>query len=145
MRRKRKDLTLLGRRVRRPVKRLEAFPNTHAERDYWVELETSEFTALCPITGQPDFGTIAISYVPDRLILESKSLKLYLWSYRQEGHFHEEVVNRILDDVVAAIKPRQCRVKGVFHIRGGIGITVTADYPSPKGGRAAPEGKQPSI
>ncbi|MRR09847.1 preQ(1) synthase, partial [bacterium] len=86
-------LTLLGRTVRKPVKKLEAFPNPHPGRDYRVILETAEFTALCPITGQPDFGTITISYVPDKLVVESKSLKLYLWSFRQEGHFHEEVVN----------------------------------------------------
>lgn len=129
MTRKRNNLTLLGRQVRRPAKKLEAFPNTHPRRGYRVILETSEFTSLCPVTGQPDFGTITISYVPDRLIVESKSLKLYLWSYRQEGHFHEEVVNRILDDLVKAIRPRSCEVKGVFNVRGGIGITVVASYP----------------
>ncbi len=129
MKGKKKGLTLLGRRVRQPQKRLEAFPNSHKGRRYRVILETSEFTALCPVTGQPDFGNITISYVPDRLIVESKSLKLYLWSYRQEGHFHEEVVNRILDDLVKAIKPRSCEVKGVFNVRGGIGITVVAQYP----------------
>lgn len=126
---KKKNLTLLGRRVRCPAKRLEAFPNTHPGRDYRVVLETSEFTSLCPVTGQPDFGTITISYVPDRLIVESKSLKLYLWSFRQEGHFHEEVVNLILDDLVRAVKPRSCEVRGAFNVRGGIGITVTASYP----------------
>jgi 7-cyano-7-deazaguanine reductase len=123
------NLTLLGRRVRKPGRRLEAFPNTHPGRDYRVVLETAEFTSLCPVTGQPDFGTITISYVPDRLVVESKSLKLYLWSYRQEGHFHEEVVNRILDDVVKAVKPRSCEVRGAFNVRGGIGITVAAEYP----------------
>ena len=128
----------MGRRVRRPGKKLEAFPNTHPGRDYRVVLETAEFTSLCPVTGQPDFGTITISYVPDRLVLESKSLKLYLWSYRQEGHFHEEVVNRILDDVVRAVKPRNCEVKGVFNVRGGISISVTANYPRDNGrGRQA--------
>jgi 7-cyano-7-deazaguanine reductase len=124
-----KRLSILGRRIRRPLKRLEAFPNTHPGRDYRVVLETPEFTSLCPVTGQPDFGTITISYVPDRLIVESKSLKLYLWSYRNEGHFHEEAVNRILDDLVKAVKPRSAEVKGVFNVRGGIGITVTASYP----------------
>jgi len=126
---RKKKLTLLGRRIRRPIKKLEAFPNTHPQRDYRVMLETNEFTSLCPVTGQPDFGTITISYVPDRLIVESKSLKLYLWSFRQEGHLHEEAVNRILDDIVRAISPRACEVKGVFHVRGGISITVTACYP----------------
>jgi 7-cyano-7-deazaguanine reductase len=122
-------LTLLGRRVRKPGKKLEAFPNKFPNRDYRVVLETSEFTALCPITGQPDFGTITISYVPDKLIVESKSLKLYLWSFRQEGHFHEEAVNRILDDLVRAVKPRSMQVKGEFRARGGIAITVTAEHP----------------
>ncbi len=126
---KRRFLTQLGRRVRRPVRKLEAFPNRHPGRDYRVIIETDEFTALCPITGQPDFGTITVSYVPDKLIVESKSLKLYLWSFRQEGHFHEEVVNRILDDLVRAIKPRTMEVKGTFNVRGGIAITVTAGHP----------------
>jgi 7-cyano-7-deazaguanine reductase len=124
-----KGLTLLGRKIRRPSKKLEAFPNKHPQRDYQVVLETSEFTALCPITGQPDFGTITISYVPDQLVIESKSLKLYLWSFRQEGHFHEEVVNRILDDLVRAVKPRKMQVRGEFRARGGITITVVAEYP----------------
>jgi 7-cyano-7-deazaguanine reductase len=130
MPKKNKELTLLGRTTRRPSKKLEAFPNKHPRRDYRVVLETSEFTALCPITGQPDFGAITISYVPDQLVVESKSLKLYLWSFRQEGHFHEEVVNRILDDLVRAIKPRRMQVKGEFKARGGITISVTAEYPN---------------
>jgi 7-cyano-7-deazaguanine reductase len=129
MARNQHKLTLLGRMVRKPGKKLEAFPNKHSGRDYRVVLETSEFTALCPITGQPDFGTITISYVPDKLIVESKSLKLYLWSFRQEGHFHEEIVNRIMDDLVRAVSPRSMQVKGEFRARGGITITVTADYP----------------
>ncbi|HBE73866.1 MAG TPA: NADPH-dependent 7-cyano-7-deazaguanine reductase QueF [candidate division Zixibacteria bacterium] len=129
MSKSKRTLTLLGRRARKPVKRLEAFPNTHPERKYRVVLETSEFTSLCPVTGQPDFGAITISYVPDRLVVESKSLKLYLWSYRQEGHFHEEAVNRILDDMVRTVRPRACEVRGVFNVRGGIGITVVARYP----------------
>ena len=122
-------LTLLGKRVRKHTKKLEAFPNTHPGRDYTVVLEAQEFTSLCPVTGQPDFGRITITYVPDKLIVESKSLKLYLWSYRQEGHFHEEVVNRILDDLVRAVRPRSCQVRGEFNVRGGIGITVAASYP----------------
>ncbi|MDI6740988.1 MAG: preQ(1) synthase [Candidatus Edwardsbacteria bacterium] len=124
-----KKFTILGSRIRKPGKKLEAFPNTHPGREYRVILETSEFTALCPITGQPDFGTITVSYVPDKLIVESKSLKLYLWSFRQEGHFHEEVVNRILDDLVRAVQPRRMEVKGEFRARGGITITVVAEYP----------------
>ena len=93
----------------------------------------SEFTCLCPITGQPDFAHITIRYVPNKLCLESKSLKLYLLSFRNHGTFHEEVVNRILHDVVKAIKPRQAVVKGVFNPRGGIGITVEATYPEVRG------------
>jgi 7-cyano-7-deazaguanine reductase len=122
-------LTMLGRKVRRPSKKLEAFPNKYPGRDYRVVLETSEFTALCPITGQPDFGTITISYVPDRLVVESKSLKLYLWSFRNEGAFHEAVTNRILDDLVSALKPRKCEVVGDFLVRGGIHTVVVARFP----------------
>ena len=91
-----------------------------------------EFTCVCPLTGQPDFGTITIQYIPDRKILESKSLKLYLWSYRQEGTFHEHVTNRILDDVVAALEPWHCRVTGAFNARGGISITVEAVFDKEK-------------
>ena len=109
--------------------RLEAFPNAHPNRDYWVEFDCPEFTSLCPITGQPDFGHITLRYIPGKRCLESKSLKLYLFSYRNEGTFHEAAVNRILDDVVKAIRPRRAVVKGVFHPRGGIAITVEAAYP----------------
>jgi 7-cyano-7-deazaguanine reductase len=106
--------------------RLEAFDNTHPDRDYWVTFLCPEFTSLCPITGQPDFGTVTIRYVPDRLCLESKSLKLYLFSFRNAGAFHESVVNRVLDDVRKAIKPRQLIVSGEFRARGGISISVEA-------------------
>jgi len=108
---------------------LEAFENTHGKRDYVVTFDCPEFTALCPITGQPDFGHIVIRYVPDRLCIESKSLKLYLFSFRNHGAFHEEVVNRILDDIVAAIKPRSATVTGSFRPRGGISIEVEATHP----------------
>jgi 7-cyano-7-deazaguanine reductase len=91
-----------------------------------VRLTTDEFTCVCPATGQPDFARITLEYVPDRLILESKSLKLYLWSYRDQGVFHEHVTNQILDDVTRALQPRWCRVTGEFAARGGIAITVTA-------------------
>ena len=121
-------LTLLGRKVLKPTGKLEAFPNRNRGRDYQVILETEEFTSLCPITGQPDFGSITVSYVPDRLVVESKSLKLYLWSYRNQGVFHEAVVNRILDDLVKAVKPRQMQVTGNFRVRGGIAITVVAEF-----------------
>lgn len=122
------ELTLLGREVREPVRRLETFPNRHRGREYWVTLKTTEFTCVCPMTGQPDFATITIRYVPDQRILESKSLKLYLWSYRNEGVFHEHVTNMILDDLVEALDPIRCQVIGEFNVRGGIAITVEADY-----------------
>ncbi len=122
-----KDITLLGRKAQ-PSKKLEAFPNRTPGRYYLVTLETSEFTCLCPVTGQPDFATIKVAYVPDQKIVESKSYKLYLWSYRNEGVFHEHVVNTILDDLVKALDPHYIRVVGEFNIRGGIAITVSAEY-----------------
>jgi 7-cyano-7-deazaguanine reductase len=112
--------------------KLEAFENKYSDRNYWVEFDCPEFTALCPMTGQPDFGHITIRYIPDKLCVESKSLKLYLFSFRNHGTFHEEVVNRILDDVVNMIHPRQAIVKGVFNPRGGIAITAEATYPDAK-------------
>ncbi len=122
------DLTLLGREVKGPVRRLETVPNQHPQRSYTVTLVCPEFTCLCPITGQPDFATITIEYIPGERVVESKSLKLYLWSYRDEGAFHEDVTNRILDDLVAAMQPRWCVVTGVFNVRGGITITVRAEH-----------------
>ena len=127
-----KDLTLLGREARKPVRKLETFPNQHPDRPYTVTLESNEFTCLCPATGQPDFATITIRYVPDRRVVESKSLKLYLWSFRDEGHFHEHVTNMILDDLVAALDPIRCEVMGRFNVRGGIAITVEAKYERPQ-------------
>jgi 7-cyano-7-deazaguanine reductase len=121
------QLTLLGRKAR-PSKKLEVFPNHHPERRYTVTLCTNEFTCLCPATGQPDFASITIKYIPDRWILESKSLKLYLWSYRQEGVFHEHVVNTICDDVVKVLDPYWIEVTGVFGSRGGIAISVVATH-----------------
>jgi 7-cyano-7-deazaguanine reductase len=120
------NLSLLG-RPSNPSKKLEAFPNKTPGRFYLVTLESDEFTCLCPVTGQPDFAHIQVHYVPDEKIVESKSFKLYLWSYRDEGAFHEHVVNRILDDLVSTLEPHWCKVTGVFNIRGGIGITVTAE------------------
>jgi 7-cyano-7-deazaguanine reductase len=111
----------------RPSKTLETFANPNPGRDYIIRFETPEFTCLCPKTGQPDFATIRIEYVPDHLCVELKSLKLYLWSYRNEGAFHEAVTNRILDDLVAAIQPRRMRVEGDFNIRGGIHTTVVVE------------------
>jgi 7-cyano-7-deazaguanine reductase len=120
-------LTLLGKPVR-PVRKLETFPNHNNNRDYVVTLETEEFTCVCPKTGQPDFAKIKIQYVPDKKIIESKSLKLYLWSFRDDGVFHEHVTNIILDDLVASLEPRRCSVRAEFAMRGGIGIIVEAEY-----------------
>jgi 7-cyano-7-deazaguanine reductase len=121
-------LTLLGKDVRVPTRKLETFPNQHPGRRYTVTLVCPEFTCVCPATGQPDFATITIKYIPDQRIVESKSLKLYLWSFRDEGHFHEHVTNMILDDLVKALDPISCEVVGAFNVRGGISITVEARY-----------------
>jgi 7-cyano-7-deazaguanine reductase len=112
----------------KPKKALEVFANPKAERDYVIRFDCPEFTCLCPKTGQPDFATIRVEYVPDELCVELKSWKLYLWSYRDEGAFHEAVTNRILDDLVAAISPRRARVEGAFNVRGGITTTIIAEY-----------------
>jgi xylulokinase len=115
----------------KPSKTLETFPNPHPGRDYIIEIEAPEFTCLCPKTGQPDFATLNLEYVPDRLCVELKSLKLYVWSFRNEGHFHEDVTNRILNDLVAATQPRWMRLTGKFYVRGGIYTTVTAEHRKP--------------
>jgi len=109
-------------------KELETFANPRPERDYEINLECPEFTCVCPRTGQPDFATIRIQYVPDSLCIELKSLKLYLWSFRNEGAFHEDVTNRILDNLVQACRPRSMSVVGDFNVRGGIHTVVTATY-----------------
>ena len=114
-----------------PSKELETFVNPMPERDYTIEMRVPEFTCLCPKTGQPDFATIFIHYVPSEHCIELKSLKLYLWSYRNEGAFHEAVTNRILDDLVRACAPRYLRVRAEFYVRGGIYTTVTAEHRSP--------------
>lgn len=108
-----------------PSRELEVFPNPHPDRDYLIAFDCPEFTCLCPRTGQPDFATIRIRYVPNELCVELKSLKLYLWSYRNEGAFHEAVTNQILDDIIAATKPRFIEVAGDFWVRGGIHTVVT--------------------
>ncbi len=108
----------------RPSKRLETVPNPHPDREYEVELTCPEFTCLCPLTGQPDFATYRITYVPGPRLVELKSLKLYLWSFRDEGHFHEDVTNLILEDLVEALAPRRMSLVGEFNPRGGI-TTVT--------------------
>ena len=114
-----------------PDRELETFDNPRPERDYEIGMECPEFTCVCPRTGQPDFATIRISYVPARLCVELKSLKLYLWSYRNEGAFHEAVVNKILDDLVSAIQPKRMTVVGDFNVRGGIHTVVTAEHLRP--------------
>jgi 7-cyano-7-deazaguanine reductase len=121
-------LTLLGNGSSQPSKQLETFPNRHPGRDYIVTLTTDEFTCICPATNQPDFARITINYIPDQKIVESKSLKLYIWSFRNEGVFHEHVANVILDDVVTALDPRWCEVIADFSVRGGIAISVKAEH-----------------
>jgi len=111
-----------------PSRTLETVPNPHPDRDYEVSMTIPEFTCLCPITGQPDFATIRIRYVPDQRLVELKSLKLYAWSYRQEGAFHEDVTNRILNDLVEATQPRWAEVTGDFSVRGGIKTEVRTVY-----------------
>jgi 7-cyano-7-deazaguanine reductase len=119
----------------RPSRQLVTFDNPNPERDYLIRHECPEYTALCPVTGQPDFGTIVVIYVPDRKCIELKSLKLYLWSFRNEGHFFEAVTNRILTDLVAAVRPRRMTVIGRFNVRGGITSQVVARHPDGRGGR----------
>lgn len=108
---------------------LVVIDNPHPGRDYVVRCETPELTCVCPVTGQPDFATVTIEYVPDRLIVELKSLKLYLWGYRDQGVHHEDVTNRVLDDLVAALSPRSMTVTTAWLPRGGITTTVTASHP----------------
>ncbi len=107
---------------------LETFPNPSPGRDYVIRMEIPEFTCLCPKTGQPDFATLHLEYVPDAKCVELKSLKLYIWSFRNEGRFHEAVTNEILGDLVAATRPRYLRLTAEFYVRGGIYTTVEADY-----------------
>jgi len=113
----------------KPSRDLETFPNPRPGRDYEIAFECPEFTCLCPKTGQPDFATIRIRYIPDALCVELKSLKLYLWSFRDEGHFHEDVTNRILDDLVRLVKPKRLTVVGDFNNSGGIHTVVTVSHP----------------
>jgi len=113
-----------------PSKDLVALANPHPGRDYEVRCETPELTCLCPETGQPDFALVTITYVPGDHIVELKSLKLYLWSFRDEGHYHEDVTNRILDDLVSALDPRRMTVTTHWNVRGGITTTVTASHPA---------------
>jgi 7-cyano-7-deazaguanine reductase len=119
--------------AQQPSKILERFPNPEPARDYEILFDCPEFTCLCPLTGQPDFARIQIRYVPDRYCVESKSLKQYLWSFRDQGAFHEAVTNAIADDLVAALGPRRLVVQGVFNVRGGIGATITVTHEAGKG------------
>jgi 7-cyano-7-deazaguanine reductase len=114
-----------------PGKNLEAFPNPKRERDYRIEMEIPEFTCLCPKTGQPDFASLQLEYIPDELCVELKSLKLYIWSYRNEGAFHEAVTNRIADDLVQAVQPRYLKLTALFNVRGGITTSVVVEHRKP--------------
>jgi 7-cyano-7-deazaguanine reductase len=121
----------------RPSTSLQTFPNPNPERDYRVHMEIPEFSCLCPMTGQPDFATLVLDYVPDRACVELKSLKLYVWSYRDQGAYHEAVTNQILGDLVAATRPRYLRLTARFNVRGGIFTTIVVDHRK-RGWRAAP-------
>ena len=121
-----------------PSRKLQTFDNPAVDRDYEISFDCPEFTCLCPLTGQPDFARFTIRYVPDQLCVELKSLKLYLWSYRNEGAFHEAVTNKILDDVVKATRPRKLQVEGDWFIRGGIATKITVSYEGKKQRRSAP-------
>ena len=114
-----------------PTKTLETFPNPAVNRDFHIHMQIPEFTCLCPKTGQPDFATLFLDYIPDATCVELKSLKLYIWSYRNEGAFHEAVTNRILDDLVAATAPRFMRLTAKFFVRGGIFTNVVAEFRQP--------------
>ena len=123
--------TVLGANLTTATKDLDVFENPNPERDYSIEISSPEFTCLCPVTGQPDFAEITLRYIPDRLCVELKSFKLYLWSFRNEGAFHEAVTNQILDEVVAKIAPREATVIGKFNVRGGLYTTITATHTAP--------------
>ena len=117
---------------KKTTRSLEVFKNSHPDREYEIEMACPEFTCLCPKTGQPDFAELEIHYAPDKLCIELKSLKLYLWSFRNEGAFHEKVINEIIDDLVQISTPRWMEVIGTFNVRGGIHTTVSATYEAPK-------------
>jgi 7-cyano-7-deazaguanine reductase len=145
-------LKLLGKAARRypsapSAATLETFDNRYPARDYWIQFDSPEFTSMCPVTGQPDFAAIRIDYVPGKLCIETKSLKFYLASYRHTRSFNEEIVNRILDDLIKACKPRRAIVHGKFAARGGISVTVDAAFPSdaeiPTWRRYKPDSEKP--
>ena len=112
----------------KPSRTLETFDNPQTDRDYTIRIDTPEFTCLCPLTGQPDFATILIEYIPEKLCLELKALKMYFWSYRDEGAFHEAVTNQMLSDLVAAIEPRFMRISADFNVRGGVYTQIVAEH-----------------
>lgn len=114
-----------------PSKDLSTFENPNPERDYTIEIRIPEFTCLCPLSGQPDFATLFLDYIPDRKCVELKSLKLYIWSFRDTGAFHEAVTNQILDELVAALQPRYMRLKSEFNVRGGLSTSVVGEYRNP--------------
>ena len=120
--------TIGGKPTAQPTKTLETFENPNQTRDFHIQMEIPEFTCLCPKTGQPDFAVIYLDYIPDTLCVELKSLKLYMWSFRDEGCFHEAVTNRILDDLVAATQPKFMRVTAKFNVRGGVFTNVVAEH-----------------
>jgi len=111
-----------------PQDNLDSFPNPNAERDYTIRFDCPEFTCLCPLTGQPDFARFKIEYTPDKLCVELKSLKLYLWSYRNKGAFHEAVTNQVANDVIRTVDPRRLKVEAEWFVRGGIGTTVLVEH-----------------
>lgn len=125
-------------RPSRPSKELQTFPNPNPQRDYTIRIDIPEFTCVCPLTGQPDFAQFKLEYVPNEKCVELKALKMYMWSYREEGAFHEAVTNKILEDLVAATQPRFMRLTGVWNVRGGIYTTVVVEHrkdgwiPAPK-------------
>ena len=121
----------------KPTKKLDTFPNPQPARDFRIHMQIPEFTCLCPLTGQPDFATFVLDYIPDKTCVELKSLKLYMWSYRNEGAFHEAVTNKILDDLVAATRPRFMRLTAKWYVRGGIFTNVVVE-PRQKGWKPAP-------
>jgi 7-cyano-7-deazaguanine reductase len=116
----------------KPSTDLETFVNPHPDRDYSIQIRIPEFTCLCPKTGQPDFAELSLEYIPDRYCLELKALKLYVWSFRDQGAFHEDVTNRILNDLVAVTRPRFMRLTAEFNVRGGLYTTISAEYLNPE-------------
>ncbi len=122
----------------KPSKSLETFDNPNPARDYTIRIRIPEFTCLCPKTGQPDFATLFLDYVPADRCVELKALKLYVWSFREEGAFHEDITNKILDDLVAATRPRFMRLSAEFNVRGGIYTTVVAEHRDPQWQPPAP-------